>query len=124
MSADARNVLGEPLQPCSTDPLTGFYRDGCCNTGPEDRGSHTVCVDLSDEFLDYTRSVGNDLSTPQPAFGFPGLQQGDRWCLCASRWLQAFSAGHAPRVYVQSTHEAALKIIPLQTLTSMACDLN
>ena len=103
---------------------TGFYRDGCCDTGPEDVGSHTVCVAVTDEFLAFTRSVGNDLSTPQPAFGFPGLKAGDRWCLCASRWLQAHKAGKAPRVYVQSTHEAALKIIELEALTASAADLN
>jgi uncharacterized protein (DUF2237 family) len=120
----ARNIMGEALVPCSMDPMTGFYRDGCCDTGPEDIGSHTVCVAVTDEFLGYTKSVGNDLSTPQPAHGFPGLAAGDRWCLCATRWLQARQAGHAPRVYVQSTHEAALKLIPLATLTAMAVDLN
>ncbi len=120
----AMNILGEPLLPCGLDPVTGFYRDGCCDTGPEDVGSHTVCVAVSDEFLSFTRSVGNDLSTPQPAHGFPGLKSGDRWCLCASRWLQAHRAGHAPNVYVQSTHEAALRLIPLEILTAMAADLN
>lgn len=120
----ALNILGESLVPCGMDPKTGFYRDGCCDTGPEDVGSHTVCVAVTDEFLAFTRSVGNDLSTPQPAFGFPGLKAGDRWCLCASRWLQAHKAGKAPRVYVQSTHEAALKIIELEALTASAADLN
>ncbi|MFK7855936.1 MAG: DUF2237 family protein [Granulosicoccus sp.] len=120
----AKNIFGEDLVPCGMDPITGFYRDGCCDTGPEDRGSHTVCVAVTDEFLSYTRSVGNDLSTPLPAHGFPGLKEGDRWCLCASRWLQAYEAGKAPRVYVRSTHIAALKIISMKLLTSMAADLN
>jgi len=124
MKKPARNILGEELVPCGLDPMTGFYRDGCCDTGPEDAGSHTVCVAVTDEFLSFTKSAGNDLSTPVPAYGFPGLKDGDRWCLCASRWLQAFNEGDAPRVYVQSTHEAALKIIPLDILTSMAADLN
>lgn len=110
--------------PCGMDPITGFYRDGCCDTGPEDRGSHTVCVAVTDEFLAFTQSVGNDLSTPLPAHGFPGLKAGDRWCLCASRWLQAYEAGKAPRVFVQSTNQAALRIVSLELLTSMAADLN
>ena len=120
----AKNIFGEALVPCGMDPITGFYRDGCCDTGPEDRGSHTVCVAVTDEFLAYTKSVGNDLSTPLPAHGFPGLKAGDRWCLCASRWLQAYEAGNAPRVFVQSTHQAALRLISLQVLTSLAADLN
>lgn len=124
MKEPSKNILGEELVPCGMDPITGFYRDGCCDTGSQDAGSHTVCVEVSDEFLSYTASVGNDLSTPMPNFGFPGLKAGDRWCLCASRWLQALEAGHAPRVYVQSTHEAALRIIPMEKLTSMAADLN
>lgn len=120
----AKNIFGEDLVPCGMDPITGFYRDGCCDTGPEDRGSHTVCVAVTNEFLSYTRSVGNDLSTPLPAHGFPGLKEGDRWCLCASRWLQAYEAGKAPRVYVRSTHIAALKVISMPLLTAMAADLN
>ena len=120
----ALSILGEPLVPCGMDPITGFYRDGCCDTGAEDLGSHTVCVAVTDEFLSYTKSVGNDLSTPHPIYGFPGLVAGDRWCLCADRWLQAHQAGQAPRVYVNSTHQAALKKIPLKALTSMAADLN
>jgi uncharacterized protein (DUF2237 family) len=120
----AKNILGENLTPCSTDPITGFYRDGCCNTGAEDIGFHTVCVAISDAFLAYTQSFGNDLSTPQLAHGFPGLKAGDRWCLCASRWLQAHQAGCALRGHVQSTHEAALRIIPLELMTAMAADLN
>ncbi|MDB4224077.1 DUF2237 domain-containing protein [Granulosicoccus sp.] len=124
MKEPSKNILGEELVPCGMDPITGFYRDGCCDTGSQDAGSHTVCVEVSDEFLSYTASVGNDLSTPMPNFGFPGLKAGDRWCLCASRWLQALEAGYAPRVYVKSTHEAALRIIPMEKLTSMAADLN
>jgi len=120
----ARNLLGEPLQICGQDPVTGFYRDGCCNTGPEDRGSHTVCVQITDEFLEFTASRGNDLSTPRAEFGFPGLKSGDRWCLCASRWLEAHEAGKAPRVFVMSTHEAALRLVPKPLLMAMAVDLN
>ena len=120
----ARNVLGEPLEPCGSDPMTGFYRDGCCETGPEDRGSHTVCAVVTEEFLAYTASRGNDLSTPVPAYGFPGLKAGDRWCLCASRWREAHAAGKAPRVRLAATNEAALKLVPLEELTSMAADLN
>ncbi len=120
----ALNILGAPLEPCSTDPMTGFYRDGCCNTGPADRGSHTVCVAVTDEFLSYTASRGNDLATPMPAYGFPGLEAGDRWCLCATRWLEAHDAGLAPRVYTRSTHERALDIIPLEKLTASAADLS
>ena len=120
----ARNVLGEPLEPCGTDPMTGFYRDGCCETGPEDRGSHTVCAVVTDEFLAYTASRGNDLATPVPAYGFSGLKAGDRWCLCASRWREAYAAGKAPRVHLAATNEAALRLVPLEELTSMAADLN
>ena len=120
----ARNVLGEPLEPCGFDPVTGFYRDGCCDTGPEDRGSHTVCAEMTDEFLAYTASRGNDLSTPVPAYGFPGLKAGDRWCLCASRWHEAHEAGRAPRVHLTATHEGALEIVPLEALREAAVDLN
>ena len=120
----ARNVLGEPLEPCGTDPMTGFYRDGCCRTGPQDRGSHTVCAVMTEEFLAYTASRGNDLSTPVPAFGFPGLEAGDLWCLCASRWREAYAAGKAPRVRLAATDEAALALVPLEELTEMAADLN
>lgn len=124
MQSPSRNIFGEPLQICGTDPLTGFFRDGCCNTGPQDHGSHTVCVEVTVEFLQFSESAGNDLSTPRPQFDFPGLKPGDRWCLCAARWLEAYNADCAPRVYVQSTHEAALQIVPLKILTSMAVDLN
>lgn len=116
----ANNVLGEPLMPCSIDPLTGFYRDGCCNTGPEDLGRHVVCAEMTEEFLEFSRSVGNDLSTPMPAFGFEGLTPGDRWCLCASRWREAYEAGMAPKVILASTHEAALEICDLEALRSHA----
>lgn len=104
--------------PCSIDPLTGFYRDGCCNTGPEDLGRHVVCAEMTEEFLEFSRSVGNDLSTPMPMFGFEGLEPGDRWCLCASRWLEAHRAGMAPKVILASTHEAALEVCDLQALRS------
>lgn len=120
----ARNVLGEPLQTCSDKPLTGFYRDGCCNTGPEDTGVHTVCAFLTAEFLEFSRLRGNDLSTPVPEFGFPGLKPGDRWCLCAARWKEALEAGMAPRVVLTATHEATLEIVPLGELKRYAVDLS
>ncbi|TJZ94162.1 DUF2237 domain-containing protein [Paracoccus gahaiensis] len=110
------NVLGEKLQPCSTRPVTGFYRNGCCDTGPEDRGSHTVCVVLTEEFLAMSRYLGNDLTTPRPEFGFPGLKAGQRWCLCASRFLQAAQEFAAPHVVLESTHKRALDIVPLELL--------
>lgn len=117
---EAVNVLGERLKPCAFDPMTGFFRDGCCNTGPEDRGRHTVCVRMTQEFLDFSRARGNDLSSPRPEFGFPGLRPGDRWCLCALRWREAFEAGAAPQVVLASTHRATLKIIPLEALQAHA----
>ncbi len=121
---DARlNVLGETLATCSEAPMTGFFRDGCCNTSPEDLGSHTVCVRVTAEFLEFSRSRGNDLSTPMPEFGFPGLQPGDQWCLCAARWQEAFEAGVAPRVVLTATHAAALKIVRLADLKQHALDL-
>ena len=104
----ALNVLGDPLEACSLKPMTGFFRDGCCNTGAEDVGSHTVCAVMTAEFLAFSKSAGNDLSTPMPAFGFPGLKPGDRWCLCAPRWQEAFEEGHAPRVVLRATHRGAL----------------
>ena len=110
------NVLGEPLKPCSFDPVTGFFRDGCCNTGPEDRGRHTVCVRMTAEFLPSRARRGNDLSTPRPEFGFPGLRPGDRWCLCALRWREAWEAGVAPKVVLASTHRSVLRIVPLEVL--------
>ena len=121
---DPINIFGEALQPCSTQPLTGFFRDGCCNTCREDHGSHTVCVEVTKEFLEYSRFAGNDLSTPHPEFGFPGLQDGDRWCLCASRWLEAYEKGMAPRVFLNNTHICALEIIPLVLLESFSARVN
>ena len=118
------NVFGETLESCSEDPVTGFFRDGCCNTSEQDVGSHTVCVQVTQEFLEFSRFRGNDLSTPQPDFGFPGLQPGDRWCLCAERWREAHAAGMAPRVYLRSTHERALEIVPLSVIREFAADLN
>lgn len=118
----AKNVLGTELEPCSTEPLTGFYRDGCCNTGLEDRGSHTVCAQVTAEFLEFSRAQGNDLSTPRPEFDFPGLNPGDRWCLCAARWQEALEVGKAPLVRLQSTHQAALRIVSLKDLAEHALD--
>ena len=118
------NVFGEPLADCSEDPLTGFFRDGCCNTGDEDVGSHTVCCEVTKEFLEFSRFRGNDLSTPRPEFNFPGLQPGDRWCLCAARWLEAEQNGMAPRVVLRGTHQRALEIAPLELLRQFAVDLN
>jgi len=121
---DARlNVLGEPLLPCSENPLTGFFRDGCCNTAPEDAGLHTVCVRVTAEFLAFSKSRGNDLSTPQPEFGFPGLKPGDQWCLCAARWQEALRGSAAPKVILQSTHAATLKVVKLADLKRFALDL-
>jgi uncharacterized protein (DUF2237 family) len=119
-----RNVFGGRLEDCSVTPLTGFFRDGCCNTSPEDIGSHTVCVVMTDEFLKFSKSRGNDLSTPMPQFGFPGLKEGDRWCLCAPRWQEAFEAGQAPRVALRATHEAALQYCELANLKRHAIDLS
>lgn len=114
------NVFGEELMTCGTDPVTGFYRDGCCNTGPEDMGTHTVCAEVTQDFLDFTAKQGNDLSTPIPAFGFQGLKPGDRWCLCASRWKEAYEAGCAPNVVLEATEEKTLDFVPLETLTKYA----
>jgi uncharacterized protein len=119
----ARNVLGEPLETCSTRPMTGFYREGCCNTGREDIGSHTICAVMTSAFLDFSKSRGNDLSTPVPDHGFPGLRPGDRWCLCAPRWQEAFEANQAPRVVLRATHEAALAYCSLDHLKRFAVDL-
>ena len=118
------NVLGEPLEGCSEEPMTGFFRDGCCNTSEEDLGSHTVCVEVTREFLEFSRFRGNDLSTPVPEFGFPGLKSGDRWCLCAARWLEAQQHGMAPRVMLRGTHQRALEIVSLDLLKEYAADLN
>lgn len=114
------NVVGGSLVACSTDPVTGFYRDGCCATGPEDVGRHTVCSMLTEEFLEFSRLAGNDLSTPHPEWGFPGLSPGDRWCVCAERWLEAHRAGCAPPVVLGATHARALEVIPIETLTEHA----
>ncbi|MCZ6828828.1 MAG: DUF2237 domain-containing protein [Gammaproteobacteria bacterium] len=118
------NVFDEPLIPCGSDPATGFFRDGCCNTCDEDLGSHTVCVQLTQEFLQYSRFRGNDLSTPMPEFGFPGLNPGDSWCLCAARWLEAYAQDMAPRVFLMRTHKRALEIVPLDKLKEHAVDIN
>jgi len=119
---DMQNVLGGPLQPCSLDPMTGFYRTGCCQTGPDDLGSHTVCVILTDEFLAFSKAAGNDLSTPMPEHGFPGLKEGDRWCLCAPRWQEALAAGQAPQVVLDATHAGALQYCGLEDLVAHALD--
>jgi uncharacterized protein len=121
---DSLNVFDEPLISCSEEPITGFYRDGCCNTSDSDIGSHTVCIQVTQEFLEYSRFRGNDLSTPMPDFGFPGLAEGDRWCLCASRWLEAFEKGMAPNVFLTRTHKRALDIIDLSKLKQHAVDIN
>ena len=121
---ESRNVFGEALESCSDKPLTGFFRDGCCNTSNQDLGSHTVCIQVTGDFLEFSRFRGNDLSTPRPEFGFPGLKSGDRWCLCAERWREAHAAGMAPRVYLRSTHERALEIVPLSIMKAFAADLN
>jgi uncharacterized protein (DUF2237 family) len=118
-----RNVLGGELEPCGTDPLTGFYRDGCCNTSPEDLGSHTVCAVVSAEFLAHQQRVGNDLSTPRPEYRFPGLRPGDRWCVVAARWLQAYQDGVAAPVVLAATHARALDIVPLEALREHAVDV-
>jgi hypothetical protein len=118
--ADARNVLGGELEPCSLSPKTGFFRNGCCETGPEDIGQHTVCAVMTDEFLRFSLNVGNDLSTPRPEFDFPGLRSGDRWCLCAPRWKEALDAGSAPKVVLEATHEEVLAIAPLGVLKDHA----
>ncbi|MDQ2677287.1 MAG: DUF2237 domain-containing protein [Actinomycetota bacterium] len=117
------NVLGAPLQPCGTEPMTGFYRDGCCSTGPEDLGSHTICAVMSAEFLEHQRSIGNDLSTPMPQYRFPGLVPGDRWCVTAANWLRAHEAGAAAPVVLASTHERCLDIVPLDVLRQYAVDV-
>jgi len=121
---EALNVFGEPLESCSEDPLTGFFRDGCCNTNDQDVGSHTVCIAVSKDFLEYSRFRGNDLSTPMPEYDFPGLAEGDRWCLCAARWKEAYDQDMAPRVHLTRTHKKALEIVPIEILRRFAVDLN
>src|SRR3954468_6987985 len=123
MAGRERNVLGGELESCGTDPMTGFYRDGFCTTGPEDRGSHTLCVVATAEFLEHQVSVGNDLVTPRPEWRFPGLTPGDGWCVAASRWLQAHQDGAAAPVLLAATHERALDVVPLQLLRSYAVDI-
>ena len=118
-----RNVLGGPLEPCGTDPMTGFYRDGCCSTGPLDEGSHTICAVVTAEFLAHQRSIGNDLSTPMPEYRFPGLNPGDRWCVTAGNWLRAYHEGAAAPVVLASTHERALEVVPLGALSERAVDV-
>ncbi len=124
MAERERNVLGGLLEPCSMRPRTGFFRDGCCNTGPDDFGLHVVCAQMTAEFLAFSREQGNDLSTPMPAIGFPGLAPGDRWCLCAGRWREALQAGCAPPVVLGSTHEETLAVVPLDELRRHALDIN
>ena len=116
------NVLGTDLVVCGTDPMTGFYRDGCCNTGPEDVGSHTVCCLMTEGFLEFSKNAGNDLSTPMLQYGFPGLQPGDRWCLCAPRWQEALEAGQAPQIVLAASHAAALQYVRLEDLIEHAVD--
>lgn len=122
MKEPSINVLGGALEPCSTQPLTGFFRDGCCNTGPGDRGLHSVCVQVTAEFLAFSKYLGNDLSTPRPEYGFAGLQPGDQWCLCAGRFLQAHEEGAAPQVRLRATHRNTLFVLPLEVLQSYASD--
>jgi uncharacterized protein (DUF2237 family) len=121
---EGKSVLGRPLATCGNEPRTGFYRDGCCHTGPEDRGKHTVCARVTGEFLEFSRSRGNDLTTPVPEHGFPGLKPGDRWCLCVTRWKEAFEAGVAPLVVMAATHENALQVVSYEDLARHAVDLN
>ena len=118
------NVFGESLDTCNESPMSGFFRDGCCNTSDDDLGSHTVCVEVTREFLEFSRFKGNDLSTPRPEHGFAGLRPGDRWCLCAARWLEAYENRMAPRVVLQGTHQRALEIVPMDVLREFAVDLN
>ncbi len=118
--ANSRNVVGEKLEICCTSPMTGFYRNGCCETGPQDAGKHVVCAQVTAEFLEFTKFRGNDLSTPVPMFNFPGLKPGDKWCLCISRWKEALDAGAAPPIILAATHEAALKYVPLELLQEYA----
>ena len=118
----ARNVLGGPLEDCSHDPLTGFYRDGCCNTGPQDQGLHMVCAVMTEDFLAFSKSRGNDLSTPMPQYNFPGLQPGDQWCLCALRWVEAYKNNKAPQLVLKATHAYMLQVVPLEILEQFAVD--
>ncbi len=120
MKLPSLNVLGQPLEECSTQPMTGFFRNGCCDTGPMDRGLHTVCATMTAEFLALSKYLGNDLSTPRPEYGFPGLKPGDQWCLCANRFLQAHMEGAAPKIRLAATHQATLDVVPLEVLQEHA----
>jgi uncharacterized protein (DUF2237 family) len=124
MNTSERNLLGGPLQPCSMDPLTGWYRDGCCSSGANDDGKHLVCAEVTDEFLAFSKSVGNDLSSPRPEYGFPGLKPGDHWCLCATRWEEARQAGCAPTVVLEATNARATEVVALGHLQAHAADEN
>ena len=117
------NIFNEPLEACSFDPVTGFFRSGCCETSEQDTGSHTVCAIMTEEFLKFSKSKGNDLSTPVPAFDFPGLNSGDRWCLCAARWLEAYEASSAPSIIARATHRRALEIIPMEVIKEFSLDI-
>ena len=121
-SSNAKNVLGSDLAVCSTEPMTGFYRDGCCNTGGQDVGLHVVCAEMTADFLKFSRARGNDLSTPMPMYEFPGLKPGDRWCLCAARWKEAYDAGMAPKVHLEATHISTLEFASLEELQEFATD--
>ena len=112
----AKNVLGTDLECCCSDPMTGFYRNGKCDTGPDDHGMHTVCIQVTEDFLEYSKAVGNDLSTPMPVYDFPGLKEGDRWCLCMSRWVQAYRDGVAPKIFLEGTHISVIEFVDLDTL--------
>ena len=118
----AKNVLGTDLECCCTDPMTGFYRNGKCDTGPDDRGQHTVCVEITDDFLEYSKAVGNDLSTAMPQYQFPGLKEGDRWCLCMMRRIQAYQDGVAPRIFLEGTHLSVIEFVDLETLREFSVD--
>ena len=120
---DQLNIFNEPLEACSFDPVTGFFRSGCCETSEQDTGSHTVCAIMTEEFLKFSKSKGNDLSTPVPAFDFQGLNSGDRWCLCAARWLEAYEAGSAPSIIARATHRRALEIIPMEVMKEFSLDI-
>ena len=123
MSNSAQNVFGQELQSCCNDPLTGYFRNGKCDTSPQDYGVHTVCAQVNEDFLKFTKEQGNDLSTPMPAYNFPGLKPGDRWCLCVARWQEALAAGHAPPIVLESTHQKTLDYVPLSILQEHAADL-
>jgi hypothetical protein len=121
--SDSKNVLGEKLELCCTDPVTGFFRNGVCETGPQDLGTHVVCAQVTEEFLEFTKARGNNLSTPVPSYNFPGLKPGNKWCLCVSRWKEALDAGVAPPIVLEATHEAALNVVPLEVLQEHALNL-